>query len=174
MLDHAIGVIVAGHAALALHRLAHVGEQVHAGGVHPDEERLVRLGLFLDERLRGGGGFVVDGFHALGVQRAGVFDLAIGEAVDHAARRVGLDERGVVLGPVRTLGFFFGVEVIQVAEEFVESVVGRQVFIFVAQVVLAKLTGGVALGLEGLGDGDVAFLQADRGTRHPDFRQPGT
>ncbi|MNR52628.1 hypothetical protein D3C85_1724980 [compost metagenome] len=63
---------------------------------------------------------------------------------------------------------------VQVAEEFVETVVGRQVFILVAQVVLAELAGDVALGFECLGDGDVAFLQADRGTRHPDFRQPGT
>ena len=45
MLDHAVGVFVAGHAALALHRLAHVGEDVHAGGVHPGEERLAGLDL---------------------------------------------------------------------------------------------------------------------------------
>ncbi|MNV12344.1 hypothetical protein D3C71_1029420 [compost metagenome] len=174
MFKHAIGVIVAGHAALALHRIAHVGEQMHACGVHPDEERFVRLGLLLDERLRRRRSFIVDGFHALGGQRTGVFDLAVGEAVDHTARGVGLDELGIVFWPVRTLRLFFGVEVVQVAEELVETVVGRQVFILVAQVVLAELAGGVALGLEGLGDGDVTLLQANRCARDADFRQAGT
>ncbi|MNL17509.1 hypothetical protein D3C87_1386050 [compost metagenome] len=123
--------------------------------------------------MRGGGGFVVDGFHALGGQCAGVFDLAVGVAVDHATGSPGFDEVRVVLGPVRALGFFFGVEVVQVAEELVEAVVGRQEFILVAQVVLAKLAGGVALGLEGLGEGDVAFLDTDRCPRHADLGQAG-
>ncbi|MNX93273.1 hypothetical protein D3C86_1254510 [compost metagenome] len=93
--------------------------------------------------------------------------------MDHATRGVGLDEGRVVLGPVRALGFFFSVEVVQVAEELVETVVGRQVFILVAQVVLAELAGGVALGLECLGNGDVTLLQTHRSTRDADFRQAG-
>ncbi|MNV66224.1 hypothetical protein D3C71_1589680 [compost metagenome] len=85
MLKHAVRIVVAGHAALALHRLAYVGEDVHARGVHPDEKRLVRLGLLLDERLRCRRGFVVDGFHALGVQGTSVLNLAVGKTVDHTA-----------------------------------------------------------------------------------------
>ena len=45
---------------------------------------------------------------------------------------------------VELFGFFLGVEVIEVAEELVESVHRRQVFIEVAEVVLAELPGGVA------------------------------
>ncbi|MNL07918.1 hypothetical protein D3C87_1286170 [compost metagenome] len=150
-----------------------MGEDVHARGVHPDEKRLVGLGLFLDEGLRSGRGFVVDGFHALAGQRAGVFDLAVGVAVDHATGCAGFDEVRVILGPVRALGFFFGVEVIQVAEELVETVVGRQEFILVAEVVLAELAGRVTLGLERLGDGDVTLLDTDRRTRYADLGQAG-
>ena len=80
MLDHAVGVLVAGHAALAAHRRAHVGEDVHARGVHPDEERLARLHLPLHEVDGGGRRLVVDRLHALAGQRAGVLGLAVGEA----------------------------------------------------------------------------------------------
>ncbi|MNP03154.1 hypothetical protein D3C76_950290 [compost metagenome] len=147
---------------------------MHAGGVHPDEERLVRLGLLLDERLRGGGGFVVDGFHALGGQRAGVLDAAVGVGMDHPARRGGLDEVRIILRPVGALRLLLGVQVVEVAEELVEAVIGRQEFVAVAQVVLAELTGRVALRLERLGDGDVAVLDADRRAGHADLGQAGT
>src|SRR6476469_3767430 len=43
---------------------------------------------------------------------------------------------------------FHRVEVIEVAEEFVEAVDGRQKLIEIAQVVLAELAGGVALRFE--------------------------
>ncbi|MCY1293428.1 hypothetical protein D9M70_426870 [compost metagenome] len=173
VLEHAVGVLVARHAALPLHGLAHMGEGVHAGGVHPDEERLVGLDLLLDEVDGTLGGFVVDGFHALGGQRAGVLDLAVGKAAHHASGRGGLGEFGIVLRPVGTLGLLFGIQVVEVAEELVETMFGRQVFVAVAQVVLAELAGGVAVGLERLGDGDVARLQADRRAGHADLGQAG-
>ena len=47
-------------------------------------------------------------------------------------------------GIVRVLGFFLGVEVVQVAEELVEPVRGRQVLVQVAEVVLAELAGRIA------------------------------
>ncbi|MNP64272.1 hypothetical protein D3C76_1597550 [compost metagenome] len=93
--------------------------------------------------------------------------------MNHAPWRAGFDEVRVVLGPVRTLRLFFGVEVIQVAEELIETVVGRQVLVAVTEVVLAELAGGIALGLEGLGEGDVAFLDTDRRPRHADLGQAG-
>ncbi|MNN91470.1 hypothetical protein D3C81_2095920 [compost metagenome] len=62
---------------------------------------------------------------------------------------------------------------IQVAEELVETVVGRQVFVAITQVVLAELAGGVTLGLEGLGEGDVAALDTDWRARHADLGQAG-
>ncbi len=49
-----------------------------------------------------------------------------------------------VLGIVRQFRLFFGVQVIEVAEELVESVHGRQVFIAIAEMVFAELAGGIA------------------------------
>lgn len=50
MLNRAVGVIISGHAALALHR-AQMNKRAHVGDVHTDKERLAGLGLFCDERL---------------------------------------------------------------------------------------------------------------------------
>ena len=73
-LEHAVGVLVAGHAALPAHGFANVREDVHAREVHPGEERLAGLDLPAHEVDAGGRRLVVDGFHALAVQRAGVLD----------------------------------------------------------------------------------------------------
>ena len=122
------------------------------------------------------GDLLVDGFHALLGQRAGVLDrlpaLAVGHAVEHAARSELLLELRI-LGIVGQLRFFLGVQVIEVAEELVEAVHGRQVFVAVAEMVLAELAGGVAERLEQLGDGRVFLLQADRGAGHADLGQAG-
>ena len=110
---------------------------------------------------------VIDRFHALLGQRAGVLDsvaLAVGPAVDHAARAELLAECRV-LRVVGIFRLFFGVEVIEVAKELVEAVHRRQELVLVAQVVLAELAGGVAEGLEQFGDGRIFLLQADLGAR---------
>src|SRR6266704_2146620 len=63
-----------------------------------------------------------NGFHALLCERAGILDglaaLAIGLALEHAARTELLSERGI-LRIVLVLGFLLGIEVIEVAEELV-------------------------------------------------------
>jgi hypothetical protein len=95
---------------------------------------------------------VVDGLHALGVERAGVLDLSacrpcpsaadgrvvrVGRpAMDHVARADLYLERLRVVGMGRV---FHRVEVIEVAEELVEAVNGRQELVEVAEVVLAEL-----------------------------------
>ena len=96
--------------------------------------------------------------------------LAVGDAVEHAARTELLLERRI-LGVVGQLRFFLGVQVIEVAEELVEAVHGRQVFVAVAEMVLAELAGGVAERLEHLGDGRVFLLQADGRAGHADLGQ---
>jgi hypothetical protein len=63
-------------------------------------------------------------------------------------------------------------EVMEIAEEFVETVVGRPEFVVVAEMVLPELAGRVAQRLEDLGDRDVAQLQASPGARRPDRAQP--
>src|SRR5271155_2466231 len=62
---------------------------------------------------------------------------------------------GWVLGIVAKLGFFFGIEVVEVAEELIEPVDGGKVFVAVSQMVLAELAGGVAERLQELGDGRI-------------------
>ena len=78
-----------------------------------------------------------------------------------------------ILGIVGQFRFFFGVQVIEVAEELVEAVHGRQVFIPIAEMVLAELAGGVAERLQQFGDGRVFLLQADGGAGHADLGQAG-
>ena len=68
---------------------------------------------------------------------------------------------------------FLGVEVVQVAVEFVEPVNGRQELVAVAEVVLAELAGGVSERLEQLGDRRVFLPQAEGCARQADFGQPG-
>ena len=62
---------------------------------------------------------------------------------------------------------------IEVAEELIKAVYRWEELVAVAQMVLAELTGGVALGLEQLGDGWVFLLQADVNARHADLREAG-
>src|SRR4030095_1745636 len=73
-----------------------------------------------------------------------------------------------VLRVVRQFRLFGCVQVIERAVELVEPMNGRQEFIPVAEVVLAELAGGVALGLEQLGDGHVAGLESLGGAGHAD------
>ena len=70
--------------------------------------------------------------------------------MDDAARPdVLLEVREVLLRIVVVhLRLFLGVEVIEVAEELVEAVIGRQHVVEIAEVVLAELAGGVALVLQ--------------------------
>src|SRR6478735_8603566 len=60
---------------------------------------------------------------------------------------------------VGILGLLLGVEVIEVAEERVEAVHGRQELVAVAEMVLAELAGRVALRLEQLGNRRVLLRQ---------------
>src|SRR5271157_6013096 len=80
MFDHSVGVFVTGHATLANHRRANMGKYVHARGIHPREERFVRLGLTSHEVYGSGSSFVVDRFHPLAVKRSGILDRLFADA----------------------------------------------------------------------------------------------
>ena len=54
-------------------------------------------------------------------------------------------ERRWIFGEIVFLRIFTSVEVIEDAEKFVEAVIGRQMVVAIAKVVLAKLSGRVAL-----------------------------
>ena len=157
--------------------LLEVGPDVHAGAVVPEEERLLCLDVAIDEIHRLRVDFLVDGFHALRGQRAGIFDglatLAVRLAVEHTAWTILLFELGifrVVVG----LRLFFGIQVIQVAEELVEPVHRRQVLVLIAEVVLAELSGRVALLLKEVGNGRRPVRDALRAARHADGQQART
>src|SRR5262245_58328460 len=164
MLDNAIGI--ASESRHALRLLLQVREDVHASGVEPAEERLVALGVLLDELEAGVEDFLVDGFHALDVERTGVLDLLrairIRGGTQHAARTEFLLELRI-LRVVRVLGLLLRVQVIQVAEELVEAVNRRQELIAIAEMVLAELAAHVAERLERVGYRRVLGLQSEIG-----------
>ena len=119
----------------------------------------------------------IDGLHALLGERTGILDLlsalAVRPGVQHAPGTEALLE-GRVLRIVRVLlGFLFGVEVVEIAEELVEAVRRRQIFVPIAQMVLAELAGGVAQRLQQFRDGRVFRVETDRGSRHADLGQAG-
>jgi hypothetical protein len=132
-------------------------------------------------------GLVVDRLHALAGERAGVLDrlpadpaearifgrIVLGRrlAPEHTARAERFPKARVP-GVVEVLRLLLGVQVVEVAEELVEPVHGRQIFVAIAEVVLAELPGGVAKRLQELRDRRVDCLQPDRRGRHADLGQP--
>jgi len=72
------------------------------------------------------------------------------------------------------LGFFLGVEVVEVAEELVEPVIGGQEFVFVTKVVLTELPGRVAQGFEQLRDSWVFGPQPQVCAGHANLGKPGS
>ncbi len=197
-LEHRADVLVVVHHRVVIGTLPAAGlpdalglgvrAEVHVGEVHPKEDGLAGRVLTLEEVRRTVGEVVVAGLHPLLRQRAGVLDGLLADfaearinrrvvlvgclAVQHTARSIVREEIREVLGTrvIRQFGFFGGVQVVERAVELVEPVDGRQMFIAVAEVILAELGGGVALGLEQRGDGHVAGLKTLRGAGHTDFR----
>ena len=138
------------------------------------------------ESERGVDEFLVDGLHPLLRERPGVFAflLAPGSKARIVAGRVGrrrdafhdtarteLRPEGRVLRIVRVFRLVLGVEVIEIAEELVEAVHGRQELVAVAEMVLAELAGRVALRLQQVGDRRVLVGKPFLRRRQPHFEQ---
>ena len=62
---------------------------------------------------------------------------------------------------------------VEIAEKFVEAVYGRQIFVAVAEMVLAELSGGVAERLQGFRNAHVFGVKADVRTWQTDLGQAG-
>ena len=90
--------------------------------------------------------------------------------MDHVARADYVQQILRVVGVRRV---FHRVEVIEVAEKLVKAMDGGQIFVAVAEVVLAELAGGVALRFERGGNGAGFRRQTDFGTRLTDRGQAG-
>ena len=65
-----------------------------------------------------------------------------------------------------------GVEVIEIAEELVEAVDGRQELVAVAKVVLAELRRDIALRLEQIGDGRILADRPSLAAGRPTLSKP--
>ena len=163
-----------------------VRDDVHPRRVQPEEERLVILARLVHELERQVEDLVVDGLHPLRTKFTGVLDLLL---ADLAPARL---NRGVVHGGrprmhhvarahrrlqrlwIRRMAVIFHrVQVIEVAEEFVEAVHGGQELVQVAQVILAELAGGVAHRLQRRRDRRCLRRHADRRARLADRREAG-
>jgi len=80
----------------------------------------------------------------------------------HGQHDNGMSRRNILLG----------IEVVEVAEELVEAVHGRQELVAVAKMVLAELAGGIALRLEQLGERRVLVGSPSLAPGRPTFRSP--
>ena len=79
-------------------------------------------------------------------KRVGIVGIG-GLAMQHAARTEHFFKFGI-LGVIRQFRFFFGIQMVEVAKKLIEAVYGRQKFVAVAEMVLAKLTRRVPLRFE--------------------------
>ena len=80
--------------------------------------------------------------------------------LDHAARTETFSECRI-LRIVHILGLFFGIEVVEIAEEFIEPVLGREKFIFVTEMIFSELSGRVTQRLKQFCDRRIFRAQAD-------------
>ena len=148
------------------------GPDVHAGRVDPDEERLVGLVRAVDEvqaDARNSSSTV-----SMRLRVSGPVSSILPSAYEWITPRGPnfFAELGI-LRIVVGLRFLFGVQVVEVAEELVEAVVGGQVLVLVTEVVLAELPGRVALVLQQVGDRRRPVRNAVIGARHADGQQAG-
>ena len=144
--------------------------------------------LPLHEIDRRGRGLVVDRLHALLGERAGILDglladlaearidrgiVAVGRLAFQHAARTELGEVGRILRIIRQFRLFLGVEMVEIAEELVEAVHGRQRLVAVADMVLAELPGGVAEILEQAADRGIELAHAHRRAGEAHLGQAG-
>ena len=188
VLDHAVDVFAVAMGVAAAMFGANVRSQVHAGRIEPAEERLARGVLALHVVDGGGRGLVVDRLHALLGQRAGILDglladlaearidrriVPIGRLAFQHAARAELREIGRVLRVIRQFRLFLGVEMIEIAEELVEAVHGRQRLVSITDMILAELPRGVAEVLEQAADRRIELAHAHRRAGKADLGQSG-
>ena len=151
VLDHAIGIFGPGGQPWLVAMLRpHVRARVHPGVVEPAEERLAGRDLpfdVVDRRVRR---LVVDRLHAFpsevryprwsacrpGPTSGPPWIVHVGSLATQHAARAELLPKARVSRVVEVLGLLLGIEVVEIAEELVEPMHGRQVFILVAEVVL--------------------------------------
>jgi hypothetical protein len=98
--------------------------------------------------------------------------LVAGLGLEHTARSE-FGAEGRILRVVGILRLFLGVEVVEIAEELIETMHRRQVFISVAKMILAELPGGVTECLHDIGHARVKRAKAELRAGQADFGQAG-
>ena len=155
--------------------LREMRNDVHPGRVEPEEERLVTCPCAVEELECICEDLIIHRLHAFRTELPRILDLLFPDlaparlhggivhvrrpGMDHVSRADLVPKVLWVVGMARVL---HRVEVIQIAEEFVEAMHRGQELIQVAKVILAELPGGIAHGLERLGEGDCLVRETDR------------
>jgi hypothetical protein len=161
---------------------------MHARRVEIAEPRRILLRLSIYEIEGRGKELLIDSLHSLFRERSCVLDGLLadfaellvncgvidfgGFTLEHAARAKPLPEFRV-LRIVVVVGLLFGIQVIEIAEKFVETVHRRQVLVAVAEMVLAELACRVAKVLHEFADSRVFGFDAKHGARRADLGEPG-
>src|ERR1700733_13987636 len=163
-------------------------ENVHPRRIEVAEPWRAGLLLTVDEVLGGGEKLLVDCFHALFVKRAGVLDRLLADAPEGgidcrivAVARLAFEDaawtelrtESRVFRVVGILRLLLGVQVIEVAEEFIEAVHCRQMLVAVAEMVLAELAGGVAERLHDIRDARIERTEPELGPRQTHLGEAG-
>jgi hypothetical protein len=106
-----------------------MGAKMHVSEIHPHKERVAGRMLVFDKFDRPGRNIVVNGFHALSGQRAGILDLLrpirLGITVNNTPRAEFFPELGV-LWIVTVLRLLLGIQVIEIAVKFIKTMIGGQ------------------------------------------------
>src|SRR5262245_36787542 len=79
-----------------------------------------------------------------------------------------------ILGIVRVLRLFLGIQMVKVSEKLIEAVNTWQMLIAITKMILTELRGCVSLCLQNIGNAWVILGQAQRGARKTNFGQPGS
>ena len=95
---------------------------MHPRRVIPQKKWLSGVCGTLKEIDRSGSDLVVNGFHPFFGERTSIFEFSIRARSDHAARSEFLTEFGG-FWIIRVLRFFLCIEVVQISEELVETMV---------------------------------------------------
>ena len=165
--------VLASCAGLAANTVLEVEEYMQASGTVPKEEWFLVFCFAVEEIERLSDDLIIERLHSLRGQRAFILRWTVGGTRNHSARIKLLTKLGISRA-IRVFQIFVAIQMVKIAEILVETVTVRQVFFKIAQVVLAILGGGIALGLEDFGESNVFLLQPGRRTWRADGCQTGT
>jgi len=101
----------------------------------------------IDEVQRARKKLFIGSFHTFLCQWTRVLYFAVRRSMEHSSWAEFLVKLRI-LGVKLALWFLFGIQVIEIAEKFIEAVVGWQVFITITEMVLTELPRHVAVILQ--------------------------